>query len=398
MPVYIGDYLADTMHLTTEQHGAYLLLLFHLWRRGFLADRDQTLARICGLGEDAWSNARPVLEEFFEVRDGLWRHGRVERERSRIAERQQSNSAKARNAAAARWGRQEAEAQETEPPFAADGAAPAWMHEAVRDEEPHDAESETEIETEASSRAEGRRTEAAGRQASREENSARRGARRSGNSRSSDPRHTPFQAILAEYWSYKNQAAPEMPWQARDAKALSDLLAASPGLKEEQFRQLLRNRARSAVAHGDRVYLWIGNLTRFQETIGPYNRPESAGGANASRAEINRDSVVNAVGRALALAREHCDRAGQAGDEPTDPADRGVPAFDGPGSGGYSLAPAGGCDRGLAQRRAGDGAAGTDGSLPYHAAATGAGRAAGDGGPMTREPEGIFRAERMETP
>ena len=49
MPVYIGDYLADTMHLSTEQHGAHLLLLFHLWRRGILHDDDVVPAQITGL-------------------------------------------------------------------------------------------------------------------------------------------------------------------------------------------------------------------------------------------------------------------------------------------------------------------------------------------------------------
>ena len=84
MPVYIGDYLADTMHLSTEQHGAYLLLLFHLWRRGILQDDDVVLAQITGLSVKAWSICRTVLAEFFEIRDGFWHHRRVERERIKV--------------------------------------------------------------------------------------------------------------------------------------------------------------------------------------------------------------------------------------------------------------------------------------------------------------------------
>ena len=57
--------------------------------------------------------------------------------------------------------------------------------------------------------------------------------------RLADPRHTPFRLALAEYWQAKNHASPEMPWQGRDAKALSDFLAASPHLTDSQLRQML---------------------------------------------------------------------------------------------------------------------------------------------------------------
>jgi len=81
MPLYVGDYLADTRRLTTEHHGAYLLLIMEYWQKGTpLPDDDDQLGQITGLGK-RFKAARATLQQFFNVEDGQWRHGRVDREK-----------------------------------------------------------------------------------------------------------------------------------------------------------------------------------------------------------------------------------------------------------------------------------------------------------------------------
>ncbi|WP_104019098.1 YdaU family protein [Roseovarius nitratireducens] len=75
MPMYWDAYLADTTHLTTEEHGAYLLLLGAMWRRnGRVPDDDKDNARILGLTPSKW---RKVKARFcdtisgFQVENGM---------------------------------------------------------------------------------------------------------------------------------------------------------------------------------------------------------------------------------------------------------------------------------------------------------------------------------------
>ncbi len=71
MPMYWDAYIADTTHLTTEEHGAYLLLLGAMWRRnGWVPDDDKDNARILGLTPARWKRIKGRLEAFLTIENG----------------------------------------------------------------------------------------------------------------------------------------------------------------------------------------------------------------------------------------------------------------------------------------------------------------------------------------
>jgi uncharacterized protein YdaU (DUF1376 family) len=73
MPMYWDAYLADTTHLTTEEHGAYMLLLAAMWRRnGSVLDDDRDNARILGLTPAKW---RKVKARFLATISGFHADG-----------------------------------------------------------------------------------------------------------------------------------------------------------------------------------------------------------------------------------------------------------------------------------------------------------------------------------
>ena len=115
MRFFPADYLADTRRLTTEQHGAYLLLLMDSWSSGALPDDDAVLARVAGLDAESWARTRPVLAGYFEITDGKWVHARIEREREHAQAYAQASSGRGKKAAAARWGKKKAEESAEKP-------------------------------------------------------------------------------------------------------------------------------------------------------------------------------------------------------------------------------------------------------------------------------------------
>lgn len=105
MPLYIGDYLADTSHLDAERSGAYLHLLMHYWRKGPLADDLDSIVSVSKLrGQNAPSIAQALLDEFFiKNGDGHWHQKRQDVERAKWQEKSLKAQEKAKAAAAARW-------------------------------------------------------------------------------------------------------------------------------------------------------------------------------------------------------------------------------------------------------------------------------------------------------
>ena len=100
MPLYVADYLGDAGHLTTAQHGAYLLLLMNYWQRGKgLPANDAALMSITRMSKAEWEKTRPAVLEFFIEVDGVLVNNRSEKELARFRDKS-TQSARAANA---RW-------------------------------------------------------------------------------------------------------------------------------------------------------------------------------------------------------------------------------------------------------------------------------------------------------
>lgn len=91
MQFYVADYLADTMHLSTEEHGAYLLLIFNYWQTGKPIPKSR-LNNIARLSNDRWAVVEDSLREFFNDNGTEWVHPRIEADLAAVEEAQEQRS------------------------------------------------------------------------------------------------------------------------------------------------------------------------------------------------------------------------------------------------------------------------------------------------------------------
>ena len=75
------------MHLSTEEHGAYFLLMMHYWSNGEpLPDDDGELAVITKISPHKWKKFSQKVRKFFIEKDGMLFHKRLEDELKKAAE------------------------------------------------------------------------------------------------------------------------------------------------------------------------------------------------------------------------------------------------------------------------------------------------------------------------
>ncbi|SFK44140.1 Uncharacterized conserved protein YdaU, DUF1376 family [Sphingomonas sp. NFR04] len=109
LPLWTDAYLADTRHLSTLEHGAYLLLLMEAWRRPScsLPDNDVMLARLAGVSDEQWAGIRDIIMSFWKLdgRSKTWTQKRLLEQRDFSRKRSESQRGKA----VKRWNKKEKE-------------------------------------------------------------------------------------------------------------------------------------------------------------------------------------------------------------------------------------------------------------------------------------------------
>lgn len=93
MQLYVSDFVGDTLMLSAEHVGAYMLLLIALWNAdGTLPNDERKLARVARLSLKKWRSVASDLMPFFDVTPETITHGRLQKELQKSARQSQSRA------------------------------------------------------------------------------------------------------------------------------------------------------------------------------------------------------------------------------------------------------------------------------------------------------------------
>jgi uncharacterized protein YdaU (DUF1376 family) len=107
MQLYVADYLADTMHLSAEEHGAYLLLIMNYWQTGKPIN-EKHISCITKIDKEKVTDVIFTLQHFFNIDStGLWHHKRIDEELEKVRKKSVKTSLAGKKSAEKRWGSNE---------------------------------------------------------------------------------------------------------------------------------------------------------------------------------------------------------------------------------------------------------------------------------------------------
>lgn len=95
LPLWTDAYIADTQHLTNEEHGVYMRLLMFAWRTPdcALPDDDRRLAIMVGVTAKKWATLKPTVMAFWTMKDGAWVQKKLTSEREFVERQRKQKSA-----------------------------------------------------------------------------------------------------------------------------------------------------------------------------------------------------------------------------------------------------------------------------------------------------------------
>lgn len=104
LPLWTDAYIADTVHLTNEEHGVYLRLLMFAWRAPdcTLPDDDKRLALMVGVSPGKWEKIKPAVMAFWRLKGGKWHQKRLLAERDYVEKSRAQKSAAGKASAKAK--------------------------------------------------------------------------------------------------------------------------------------------------------------------------------------------------------------------------------------------------------------------------------------------------------
>lgn len=92
MPLWVADFLKDTMDLEAKEVGAYMLLLMAMWGRdGRLPNDKKKLQRVARCGRD-WPKVWASIGHYFDAEGDSITQGRLTRELQKVAAKREVNA------------------------------------------------------------------------------------------------------------------------------------------------------------------------------------------------------------------------------------------------------------------------------------------------------------------